>query len=278
MTTRYQKLALAEKAAAAVQEQAEAEYRHKWWETSLALARAQRGTELTQALNDMGPILGLSRGYLTSRRGVAAKISEDVIASGEVFSLPPRKAMAYVDATKGGIIDSAAVAKLREYEEEGVSLRAMTADLMGEKPSWWRNAEEQRDAVRPTPEQVAEAIRNSPEVRRAIVENQEARVALSHAHNEMAAERTADVRFHPERDDRNNNFLNTASIAMKIDSMNRLADEIRRLLADNAPDQDTRSTYAGKLAIVGEKVNDMVHGLRSDAEFEAMMVREGLVN
>lgn len=264
----YRKLALQEKAANQAQETAQAEYRRVWWRLTMGLREAEKPGEVYR---EIAPILGLSESYLAARRSLGSKID---LTPAEAYSLPPRKAMAYVQATKGRIGPDDA-AKLREYDEEGTSLRAMTADILGEKPSYWRNAEEQRSAE-PTPTQIAQAIRNSPEVRRAIVEDREARLALSSAHTEMAAERTADLTFHPERDDSRNPFLHTADIATKIDSMSRLADEIRRLLADHAPDAITRSHYAGKLAQVGEKVDDMVAGLRSDAEFENLLAREGL--
>lgn len=264
----YAKLARQEKEANQAQETAQSDYRRVWWRLTVALARAEKPGEVYR---EIAPILGLSESYLAQRRALGSKLD---LTPDEASTLPPRKAMAYVQATKGRIGPDDA-AKLREYDEEGTSLRAMTADILGEKPSYWRNAEEQR-SVQPTPEQVAHAIRNNPEVRRAVVEDRDARLALGHAHNDYARERTQDETFHPERDDRNNRFFQTADIAVKIDSMSRLADEVRRLLADHAADSDTRAHYAGKLAQVGEKIEEMVTGLRSDAEFEDLLVREGL--
>lgn len=261
-------------------------YGSDWWDLTRFLGNLpDNRREVAKVYTRISEILEVSSSYLSTRRSLARKIDPNVYRTRMYYKLPPRVTLEWSSVSgRDAVLDSATAKALIAFEKEGRSLREIY-DLLPdrEKPKSWQNATERaqaeeqirQEALRP--ENVAAAIRENPVIRRAIVADTDTRVALAQEHNEYARQQTADIQFHPERDDKHNQFLQTADIATKIANMSRLADDVRRLLRDHATDAETRSTYAGSLAKVQEKIEEMIVGLRSDAEFESMLVREGLV-
>lgn len=272
-------------------------YGSDWWDMTRYLGSLpdNRG-EVAKVYKAIAPILGspdqpLSHSYLSTRRSLAKKMHSNVLRSRTYYKLPPRVTLEWSTVSgPDAVLDTETAKKLIAFDREGRSLREIYDILPAggkSKPPSWQSAAERaaaeerirQEAAKAalTPENVARAIREDPQVRQSVVADADTRSAIYRAHNDYARDKAKDVPP-PKRgeDDKANRFLQAAEIVGKIDRMSTLADELRRLLKDHAVDAETRSTYAGSLAQVGKKVNALVESLRSDAEFEAMLAREGL--
>lgn len=281
--TKYSRLARAEKAATEAQETAQADYRQAWWNLTLAMAEAATPSEV---YDEVAPILGLSRSYLSSRRKLAQQVSADVIESGEVYTLPPRKALAWIQA-KAGPINHGAVERLRQFEEEGVSLRAMAQELGHNIPSWQNAA--QRDAelaaarnAQLTPEIVAKALRESAEFRRAVVTDHET-FGVLHAdrmqHNrDFVRNNSGPVR--PARVDHDDDefesfFAIDNALAHAENHLRRAA----RLMADHGANEQEVRTWLSRLANLELITHGMSQLLTTGAQFDSalrdLLIQEG---
>lgn len=278
-----------------------------WWDFTRFLGSVTGSNrEISDVYNAVAGILSvdkdkpISHSYLGSRRSLARKIHSEVYRTRMYYKLPTRVSLEWsAVAGKDAVLDIQAARKLIEFEASGKSLRDIYEILDGGrgKPKSWQNAAERAAAeseiraqvreevlsdddtilaqLEQRPQLVQRAVQEKPQVRRRIVEDVETRVALNREHNELARERTKDMDL-TFVDDKKNQFLQAADIAADIARLGDILGRIRRTLRDHAPDYETRSSYAGSLVAHAEKVNELVGSLRGDAEFEMMMVREGL--
>lgn len=276
---RVTELARAEKASEEI-------YGSDWWDMTRFLG-SLTGTdkEIGEVYTKAVEILEVSRSYIAQRRRLARKIDSNVYRTRTYYKLPPRVTLEWSSVSGAdAVLDTDTARKLIDFEKSGKSLREIYDILPDrEKPKSWQNASERAEAEErmvqealSKPENVTRVLRENPEIRRAVVEDTEVRVALAQEHTNLARERTQDVDL-SFVDDKKNQVLQAADIATKISRMRELLGEVRRLLIDHAPDPDTRSTYAGSLAQLAADTNELVGKLRSDAEFESLMAREGLI-
>jgi len=265
----FKRLARQEKDALAQADQAQEGYRVTWWTMNLAFRSLNSRAEVSKAYDEVAPILGLSRSYLGTRRSLALAVDDSVIESGEVFKLPPRKAIAWMDA-KAGPINAEAVARLLQFEEEGVSLRAMTAELMGGKPSWWRNAEEAKSAPA-SPEQVLAALDN-PEVARKVLSNPKAARAIENTRQTLRDERLAKANLHPNRRDPElDTPIEVLEVIGNLETARAAVVRATRGLADVALTEEVRAFVGDALAKLLVVTEEMRHVVNGDADLDAAL-------
>ena len=130
--------ALAERSAEQNRAAAEAGWRQSWWETTRALAEPAEGdkTKIGFVLSTAERILGHSRSYLSWRRRLGRCFI--TLESDEIQKLPPRLALAYLDANGD---PAKAVAVLQDAEARDLSLRDFAVELGTQPTSWLREGE-----------------------------------------------------------------------------------------------------------------------------------------
>lgn len=157
-----------EKSAEASRDRADMKWRKAWWITTMALAEVPATPKegVTKALDTVAAITGQSRKHLTGRRRTGHFFS--TLERTEVESLPPRLAMKVTEKTPTDSPEVVA-AKLRQYEDDGTSLREAAEEMTG-KP-WTATPENltasQKDSI------VRERVKESPAVLEAILKDPE---------------------------------------------------------------------------------------------------------
>lgn len=185
-------LAEAEVTAEQSRERADAKWRKAWWALTLELGAipAAPKDELSKRLRIVEEITGHSSGYVSQRRRTGGFFVN--LGIDEVQTLPPRLAVGVI-ANGGGAKGSdptALAAQLRDFENSDASLREAAEEITGKT---WTAAPENltdkqkatiaNEVLREQPELVApaaivEAVRESPDVVRAIARQPEVTEAI----------------------------------------------------------------------------------------------------
>lgn len=276
-------MARAEKAAQHGYKAARAVYRRAWWDLTLSL-KDPTDSEIKRVNDEIQAILGQTRGHLAERRSLARHIDAAVIESGAVYSLPPRMSLAWKRAK--GKIDQSGVEALRQYDADPATrLRDMYAELVGPEnlnESWKREGQRQAErtaeleAARratPTPEQIVQAIRSNPGVRRAVVQDSTASRAIYDEHAKYDSERVnsryGSGNIPPKPNPDQAQFSLYEIIDDGLMEARRTLRKVARSLDNYAPAQDEADRWSGltsDLIIIAQAINDRLTGI---SEFDA---------
>lgn len=269
-------LARAEKEAAQAEGKVKAELDAATWRLNLGLAAVPQ-ERVSQAYDEACAVLGLTRQYIAKRRSVTLRVAPEVIESGAIFKLPPRKAMAWATAKPGEKIDNAAVETLMRFEEEGVSLRAMAAELGASVPSWQSAGQRQAelDAAlggKPTAAQVREAIRSDPGFAREIVKDRKTADVIETARQSVRDERLAASGITPPRRDPELDApIEVLRVVGQLESARASVVGAARGLADVPMTDQYKAFVLDALAKVEVAVQEMRHVVDGDAALDAAL-------
>lgn len=134
--------ALAERNAEHSRNEALAQWRAAWWETTMVLSSVPN-EGAPAAISQAETILGHSRKYLGDRRRLGQALARYSLA--EVRDLPPRLALLYILQVKADPAQIRAV--LQDAQERNLSLRDLAREL-GSQPDSWQRQGERAEAAR----------------------------------------------------------------------------------------------------------------------------------
>jgi hypothetical protein len=243
-------LATAEKAAAERRSVAEAVWRSKWWQTTVAIGELPING-VGKQLEAIAPVLGVSTSYLASRRRLGAKIAlQDEELLGKV---PPRLAIEYVKADRRLDVEGALF--LIRWESDERSLRELATELGTAGRSWAtrEQLDEREAAAKPTVEQIRAALAD-PETAREVVAHGPTRAAFQGATDHWARETTSGTHWTPPptnavHDDR------LAQLTGDLMRARELVAEAHRLSADLPFDDEVATGTIQRLeAVIAEAV------------------------
>jgi hypothetical protein len=178
------KAAKAEAASERTREQAEAEWRKAWWATTFALAEPTAKSDITVAYDEARKVLGQGRDYLTKRRrtGLAFR----AVGRSE---LHPQMALEWARAHSGEVADDAVVADIEKADADGVGKREYAA-------RFGRTFEAKST---PTPAEIVEAVRDNPDVVRALARHDDIREAIEEFGIEARVEKAKEIEANHDR-------------------------------------------------------------------------------
>lgn len=292
MTSKYTRLARAEKAAEQASSQAATAFGKAWWETGLALAGCPNhmiGTVYEEIL----PILGQTRKYVGERRSLAQLVAPEVIESGAVYDLPPRLCLEWMRVQgRNSSIDPRIASDLIRYEKEGVSLRELRGILGSENPPSWHSKDEREAAMEGirkqaySPEQLRAAMRN-PDVRREVVRNVgedralardlamngKATGSIRDARREAIRDRLAKDNLHPGR--RDPDFDTPIELATALAELVKSRISVKaayRAITDTPMTAEVRESLMGAIAPLEDAIEALRRRVEGD-EVDAALAR-----
>jgi hypothetical protein len=199
-------VAAVEHAAEETRENAQAQWREAWWNTTLVLAAVEDDRRtLNVAYTEAMGNLGVTRSYLSTRRRVGKKLLS--IGPERLRTLPPRLALAWVvDCRREA---DGAYEALREAQEHETSLRDFIKQHGGTPMSTGKERFRNTDGVTPSQrEQIVLEMLTDPETAMALMRDPQIRLAISRAqkaeHKEIL-DRSKMTRTEDEQRDRDSN-------------------------------------------------------------------------
>lgn len=237
-------LARTERDAESRQELSKIAWRRAWWELTISLGSVEDTPRaiLSQAYDLACDITGQSRGRMSARRSVGAKVKDLQAGMGNV---PPETAMEWVLA--GRNLDGEGVAQLTRYDREGLSKRDVLRIIADEDQTEVRASMRTAQDYADTAAQVRRAVERDPAIAREVAQSPAVRREVDSQRVEHARRSFADAGLSPQRP--NAGHAETVKDMRALDLTAQARQALRAAtdaLADKGLDEEMRSALSDR--------------------------------